>query len=147
MFTPQDLPGRYGRAVVAIDRVLEAIDCASVVAGGWAVWQHGYFGRMTQDIDIVLPKDRVEDFLRAAAVAGFEILPQAEGHWPKVRHKDADVKVDILPEGGRPGTVSRPAPTTIPHPSVLGGAGAAPVHHAAGFGGTQTRRRPAPRRR
>jgi hypothetical protein len=123
MFNPQDLPGRYGRVVAAIDHLLEVIDCGSVVAGGWAVWRHGYFGRMTQDIDIVLPSDRIGDFLRAAAVAGFEILPVPEGQWPKMRHKETDVKVDILPEGSRPGTLSRPAPTAIPHPATLGAAG------------------------
>jgi hypothetical protein len=123
MFAPQDLPGRFGRVVEAIDHLLEVIDCVSVVADGWAVWRHGYFGRMTQDIDIVLPKERIAEFLQAAAVAGFEILHQSEGHWPKARHKDTDVKVDVFPEGGRSGTSRRPAPTTIPHPAALGAAG------------------------
>lgn len=31
MFEPQDLPGRYGRVVRAIDRVLTACDCEAVV--------------------------------------------------------------------------------------------------------------------
>ncbi len=120
MFEPQDLPGRYGRVVKAIDRLLGALDCTGVLGGGWAVWRHGFFGRMTQDIDIVLPADRIEEFVRGAALAGFEVLAQPEGRWPKVRHKDTDVRVDILPEGGRPGTPGKPAPTTIPHPSTLG---------------------------
>jgi hypothetical protein len=123
MFAPQDLPGRYGGVVQAVDHLLQVIDCPSVVAGGWAVWSHGYFGRMTQDIDIVLPLARIGDFLQAAALSGFEVLAQPEGFWPKLRHKDTDVKVDILPEGARPGTVTRPAPTTIPHPVLLGAKG------------------------
>jgi hypothetical protein len=125
MFAPQDLPGRYGRVVKAIDHLLAVIGCESVLAGGWAVWHHGYVGRLTQDIDIVLPRDQVAEFLRLAAVSGFEILPQPEGRWPKVRHKDTDIQVDILPEGARPGTAVRPAPTTIGHPSTLGAAGLA----------------------
>lgn len=120
MFEPQDLPGRYGRVVRAIDRVLTAIGAEAVLGGGWAVWRHGFFGRMTQDIDIVLPANVVDEFLRAASVSGFEILPQPPGRWPKLLHKDTDVKVDILPEGARPGTSSHPAPTTIPHPGILG---------------------------
>ena len=76
MFTPQDLPGRYGRVVKAIDHLLEVLKCEAVVAGGWAVWHHGYFGRMTQDIDIALAKDQIDAFLHAAAVSGFEVLPQ-----------------------------------------------------------------------
>ena len=40
-------------------------------------------------------------------------------------HRETRIKVDILPEGARPGTASNPAPTTLPHPSVLGARGAA----------------------
>jgi hypothetical protein len=121
MFEPQDLPGRYGRVVKAVDRVLSTMSCVGLLAGGWAVWRHGYVGRITQDVDILLPADRLDEFLRVAGVSGFEVLPAQEGFWPKLRHKDTDISVDILPEGGRPGTISRPAPTTIPSPSTMGG--------------------------
>src|SRR5439155_22876708 len=103
MFEPQDLPGRYGRVVKAIDHLLQLLNCASVLGGGWAVWRHGFFGRMTQDIDIVLPADRIDDCVRAAALSGFEVLPHAERRWPKVRHTDTELKGNLLPEGGRPG--------------------------------------------
>lgn len=121
MLEPQDLPGRYGRVVKALDQVLRACDCESVVGGGWAVWRHGYVGRVTQDIDIALPVDRVDAFLQAATVSGFEVLTQPAGHWPKLRHRETGIDVDVLPEGGRPGTSQRPAPTTIPHPKSMGG--------------------------
>jgi hypothetical protein len=123
MLEPQDLPGRYGRVVHAVDHLLQVLDCPSVLGGGWAVWRHGFVGRVTQDLDIVLPADRVEEFVRAAAVSGFEVLPQPEGRWPKVRHKETDVRVDIRPEGGRPGTAAHLAPTTIRHPTDLGAEG------------------------
>jgi len=123
MFDPQDLPGRYGRVVNAVDHVLQAMSCESVLAGGWAVWRHGFTGRVTQDVDIVLAADRVQEFIRVASVSGFEPQPVPEGRWPKLRHRDTDVYVDLLPEGARPGTQSRPAPTTIPHPSRIGGKG------------------------
>jgi hypothetical protein len=125
MLEPQDLPVRYGRVVRAVDHLLQATSCQAVVGGGWAVWRHGYLGRITQDIDIVLPADRIDDFLRVATVSGFDVPPQAPGRWPKLQHKETGITVDILPEGQRPGTVSRPAPTTLPHPSVLGAHGAA----------------------
>jgi hypothetical protein len=125
MIDPQDLPGRYGRVVQAVDRVLQATGCGAVLAGGWAVWRHGYVGRVTQDLEIVLPADRVEESLRVAGVCGFEVLPRQPGRGPKVRHKDTGIQVDVLPEGGRPGTASRPAPTTIPHPDTLGARGTA----------------------
>jgi hypothetical protein len=123
MLDPQDLPGRFGRVIRAVDHLLQALDCPAVVAGGWAVWRHGYVGRVTEDLDIVLPADRIDEFLNTASLNGFERLPVRPGSWPKVRHKESDVKVDILPEGATPGTVAHPAPTTIPHPDDLGAAG------------------------
>jgi hypothetical protein len=120
MLEPQDLPNRYGLVVRALDQVLNACDCESVVGGGWAVWRHGYVGRVTQDIDIALPAARVNEFLQAASLSGFEKLGQPAGRWPKRRHRETGIEVDMLPEGGRPGTASNPAPTTIPHPESMG---------------------------
>jgi hypothetical protein len=125
MFEPQDLPGRYGRVVKALDHLLEATGCESVVGGGWAVWRHGYVGRVTRDIDIILPAASVDEFLRAASFAGFQVLPVPAGRWPKLVHRETGVDVDILPEGQRPGMPANPAPTTIPHPSRLGARGTA----------------------
>ena len=122
MLEPQDLPGRYGSVVRALDQVLSACGCEGVIGGGWAVWRHGYVGRVTQDVDIALPKTKVDEFLRAASVSGFEVLKQPEESWPKLLHRETGIEVDILPEGGRPGTASRPAPTTIPHPKQMGAA-------------------------
>ncbi len=124
MLDPQELPGRFGRAIRAVDHVLQALDCPAVVAGGWAVWRHGYVGRVTEDVDIVLPADRIDEFLNAAMFSGFERLLVRPGNWPKVRHKESDIKVDLLPEGATPGTPSQLAPTTIPHPNQLGAEGA-----------------------
>ena len=123
MLEPQDLPGHYGRVVAAVDRILMAIGCEAVVGGGWAVWRHGFLGRVTQDIDIVLPADRVDEFLRVAAVSGFQVLAQQPGRWPKVLHKETDTRVVVLPGGERPGVPTRPAPTVIPAPGRLGAAG------------------------
>jgi hypothetical protein len=120
MLEPQDLPGRYGRVIRALDQVLAACDCEAVVAGGWAVWRHGYVGRVTQDVDVVLPSDRVADVQQAAAVSGFDVLTTPEGRWPKLMHRETGIQVDIRPEGGRPGTAAKPAPTTIPAPATLG---------------------------
>jgi len=123
MFDPQDLPGRYGRVVKAVDHLLQVIDCEAVLGGGWAVWRHGYVGRVTQDIDVALPGDRIDEFLRIASVAGFDLLPVQPGRWPKMVHRDTRIEVDVLPEGGQPGTATKPAPTTIPHPSRMGALG------------------------
>ena len=123
MLNPQDLPGRYGRVIHALDHLLAVTGCEAVVAGGWAVWRYGYLGRVTQDVDIVVPAGRIEELLRVAAVSGFDVLPASAGLWPKLHHKESNVDVDILPEGATPGTPSDPAPTVIPHPSRLGACG------------------------
>jgi hypothetical protein len=140
MFEPQDLPGRYGRVVKAVDHLLGVLRCESVVSGGWAVWHHGFVGRLTQDIDIVLPAARLDEFLDVSCVSGFDVSRRWPARWPTLTHRDTSVKrtglsrscwpklthretgigVDILPEGARPGTPTRPAPTTIPAPAAMG---------------------------
>ena len=130
MIEPQDLPGRFGRVVHDVDRVLGAINAPSVLAGGWAVWRHGYAARMTQDVDIVLAAKQLDHFLQTASVVGFRVLSTKEGGWPKVHHKSTDITVDILPEGGRPGVPTRLAPTLIRHPAEMGGT-EAKLHYIA----------------
>src|SRR5688572_23099724 len=81
MFEPQDLPGRYGRVIAAVDHVLSLMQCPALLAGGWAVWRHGYLGRVTQDVDIVLPAARIDEFLQVASVSGFENIKPPAGRW------------------------------------------------------------------
>jgi hypothetical protein len=123
MVHPQDLPGRYGRVIRAIDHLLQATHIEAVLGSGWAVWHHGFAERLTQDIDIALPATRIEEFLQAARVSGFEILSLPAGRWPKILHKETGIRVDLLPEGSRPGTASNSAPTTIPAPTAMGASG------------------------
>ena len=125
MLDPQDLPGRYGRVVQAVDRVLKAIGAEAVLGGGWAVWRHGYVGRVTQDVDVIVAAADLPEFLRVASVSGFERLASVPGRWPKLVHNETGIDVDLLPEGERPGTASRPAPTTIRHPAGMGASGSA----------------------
>jgi hypothetical protein len=123
MLEPQDLPGRFGRVVKAIDHLLKAAQIEALLAGGWAVWHHGYAERVTRDVDVVLAADRVDEFLNVASFSGFQVLPRVPGRWPKLMHKESGVKVDILPEGQRPGVASKLAPTTIRHPREMGASG------------------------
>jgi len=120
MLEPQDLPGRYGRVVQSIDRILTSTGIEAVLGGGWAVWRHGFAARVTVDVDVALPADRIDEFMRVAAISGFQILAHKPGRWPKMMHKDTGVQVDILPEGARPGRADNLAPTTIPHPNTMG---------------------------
>jgi hypothetical protein len=101
------------------DRTTASAIAHSLVDFGW----RSNRGRVTQDIDIVLPADRIDEFVRLAGVSEFDVLPQPEGRWPKARHKDTDVQVDILPENARPGSTGKLAPTTIRHALAMGGQG------------------------
>ncbi len=118
---PRDLPGRYGRVVASLEKLLLAVDTQSVVAGGWAVWKHGYSGRVTQDIDIVVAQDAVDSLLRLADIAGFQALEHRPGRWPKLKHKETSIEVDFIPEGGIPGIPSNLGPVPISHPGNYGG--------------------------
>ena len=117
---PEDLPGRYGRTIADLKRLLQAIDALSVVAGGWAVWHHGYAGRVTEDVDIVVSQDAIDDLQRHATNFGFDFLPPPKGRWPKLFHRETRIDVDLLPEGGIPGTVSNRAPVAIRSPQSYG---------------------------
>ena len=114
---PQDLPGRYGRLVRDLERLLTITQTLSVVAGGWAVWRHGYAGRVTEDVDIVIPRDSIEALRETAPLCGFNFLTPPAGRWPKLQHRETNIEVDFLPEASFPGTPNHPAPIPIGHPS------------------------------
>lgn len=117
---PRDLPGRYGRVVRDLERMLVSTGTDAVVAGGWAVWHHGYAGRITQDIDIVIASDCLSDLARWASHFGFHVFAAPEVRWPKLQHIETGIDVDFLPEHAIPGTSKRPAPVPIGHPREYG---------------------------
>ena len=117
---PRDLPDRYGRVVASIERLLAAVETQAVVAGGWAVWRHGFAGRVTQAIDIVVARKAMESLLNVAALTGFQVLEIRPGRWPKLVHKETGIEVDLMPEGGIPGIPSNLGPTPIAHPRSYG---------------------------
>ena len=113
---PRDLPGRYGRAVQDLERLTTAAEALSVVAGGWAVWHHGFAGRVTEDVDIVVAQSKLDRLQQLAGLFGFEYFMPPQGRWPKLRHRATQIDVGILPEFGIPGTPNRPAPVAIRSP-------------------------------
>jgi hypothetical protein len=124
MFEPHDLPGRYGRAICAIERLLAAAGAPAVVAGGWAVWRHGFVGRVTQDVDIVVPADHVNELLRIAPVGGFDVLPRPAGLWPKLRHKGSRTPARQPRPGRRDPRAPRRRASSLRHaPGRIAGSG------------------------
>lgn len=116
MTLPRELPDRYGRVIRDIERMLVATGQTAVVAGGWAVWHHGYVGRVTQDVDLVVSADGSIELLRNAPLFGFRVLISPSGRWPKLVHLETRIDVDFLPELEYPGTPSHRAPIPIGHP-------------------------------
>jgi len=113
---PRDLPGRYGRVIADLERLFVATGTLAVVAGGWAVWRHGFAGRVTEDVDVVVPEDKLAELKTVAPMSGFDVLANPPGRWPKLVHRETSIEVDLLPEKGIPGTPARPAPIAIQHP-------------------------------
>jgi len=113
---PSDLPGRYGRVIRVLERLLTAADTSAVVAGGWAVWHHGYAGRVTQDVDIVVAREKVDTLQQRAELCGFDVLQRPASRWPQLQHRETGIEVDFLPEGELPGTPTRPGLVPIGHP-------------------------------
>ena len=98
MSQPSDLPGRFGRTVRDIERLLRATAVPAAVAGGWSVWHHGYVGRVTEDVDIVIPQCGEADLLINAPLFGFDLVPGNPGSWPKLLHQETGIRVDLMPE-------------------------------------------------
>ncbi|MCY2974563.1 MAG: hypothetical protein NTW52_07830 [Planctomycetota bacterium] len=113
---PSDLPGRFGRVVHDVERLLQACVADATVVGGWSVWHYGYVGRVTHDLDIVISHEHEEPLVRLSSMFGFRPLGVHEGNWPKLEHKETGIEVDLMPEGRRPGLASNLGPTPIRHP-------------------------------
>lgn len=114
---PRDLPDRYGKTIKDLERLLLAAEALSVVAGGWAVWRHGYAGRVTEDVDIVVAQKDINRLQDLASSFGFDFFVAPPGRWPKMLHRTTGIDVDLLPEHGIPGTQSQPAPVAIGNPN------------------------------
>ncbi len=117
---PNELPARYGRVVKDLERLLNAVSAKAAVAGGWAVWHHGYVGRVTQDVNIVIPANCQLELLRLAPICGFEIVDVRSGIWPKLIHRETKIDVDLMPEASVLRTAAKPAPVPIRHPELYG---------------------------
>lgn len=113
---PRDLPGRYGRVIRDLERLLIAADTVGVVVGGWAVWHHGFAGRVTEDVDVVVARDKIDTLLQLSDLCGFNGFTLVPGRWPKLGHRETAIVVDVLPEAEFPGTTARPGLVAIGHP-------------------------------
>lgn len=84
----------------------------SVIIGGYAVQEHGYY-RTTHDIDVVVP-DVAQ--ARQALVSSGKFKPN-QGSKMTVTHRDTKFEVDILKAGAR---LDRGSRVPLPAPSIVG---------------------------
>ncbi len=80
-----------------------------LVAGGYAVQEHGY-PRFTSDIDIIVPN--VAEAKEKLGISGFRENP---GSAMTITDRNSKVEIDLLPGGGNvgPGPVNLPIPTLV----------------------------------
>jgi len=103
------------------DAVLEVLKTLSrkegipiAIIGGLAAIHYGY-ERYTNDVDVVIASQYGDTFLRVAPRYGIKVIWHDPQGWHKLEY--AGVRVEIVPEGGKP---NKHAPTTIPSPRQLG---------------------------
>ncbi len=96
---------------IAADLDREGIDYAAI--GAIALNRHGY-RRFTEDIDLLLSKQGLEDFREKLVGLGYR--PAFEGAKKKFRTTDENIPVEIITSGEFPGD-GLPKPVQFPDPS------------------------------
>jgi hypothetical protein len=111
---------QFTHATQLLERVAEALHAPIAIVGGLAAIYH-QVPVTTTVIDIVVPKDKLADFLAAAAREGLTIVRQSPSGWHALEYHDAEgaVEIEVVPEGGRSPRDPPHAPPT-PSPQQLG---------------------------
>ncbi len=122
---------RLGRVIAAVkrpgeensefDKALDVLkilsrkeDIPIAIIGGLGAIKYGY-ERNTKDIDVVIAKRHFDILIRVAPNYGIKVLWRDPDGWHKLEYEG--VRIEIIPEGGKPG---KDAPTRIPGPRHLG---------------------------
>lgn len=105
---------RFTRAFDALQKLALSIPTPIAIVGGLGAIRYGY-PAITEDIDVVIARDRLDDVLRIAPQFGFRLQWRSKSGWHTLAFED--VEINIVPEGGR---ARDAAPTAIPGPQALG---------------------------
>ncbi|HET6572947.1 MAG TPA: hypothetical protein VFG68_05040 [Fimbriiglobus sp.] len=98
-----------------ISRRLTALGIAHAVAGGMAMFQHGY-RRFTEDVDILVTRDGLKAL--HDKLVGLGYVPSFEGS-KNLRDAETGVRVEFLVAGDYPGD-GKPKPVVFPDPAAVG---------------------------
>lgn len=97
-----------------ITKRLEELEIPYAVAGGMAMYFHGY-RRFTEDIDILVTREGVQKIHEALEGRGY--LPPFEGS-KNLRNTLTGVRIEFLITGDFPGD-GKPKPVAFPEPSAV----------------------------
>lgn len=105
---------RFTRALSDLQQLSESEKIPIAIVGGLGAIRYGY-PAATQDIDIVVARNQLDDLVKVASRYGFKVKWEAKTGWHTLMHDD--VEINVVPEGGK---ARNTAPTTIPSPATLG---------------------------
>jgi hypothetical protein len=106
--------GKVQEALRRITKRLNELGIPYAVAGGMAMFQHGY-RRFTEDVDILVTSEGLKQI--HDALEGLGYLPPFAGS-KKLRDTDAGVQIDFLITGQYPGD-GKPKPVAFPDPALV----------------------------
>ena len=106
--------GRLHIALANLTRDLKEHGIDYMVIGALALFEHGY-ARLTEDIDLVMTREGLEDFHRELIGLGY--VPAFPGAKKRLRSTTEGVTIEIMTTGEYPGD-GKPKPVSIPEPST-----------------------------
>lgn len=102
------------RSLEKIARRLDELGIPYAVAGGMALFQHGY-RRFTEDVDILVNRDGLK--LLHEKLEGLGYVPPFEGS-KNLRDAETGVRIEFLVSGDFPGD-GKPKPVAFPDPTTV----------------------------
>ncbi len=103
--------GKVQESLQRIARRLDELSIPYAIAGGMALFMHGY-RRFTEDVDILVSRDGLEKI--HAALDGLGYVPPFAGS-KHLRDAESGVKIEFIVTGGFPGD-GKPKPVAFPNP-------------------------------
>jgi hypothetical protein len=110
----------FAQALAKLDAVSRRMQSPVAIVGGLA-GIHYQSMASTLGIDVVVARDRLDDFLAECATEGFEIRRRSKHGWHalELRSGNESVEINVVPEGGKSPRDPDYAPST-PSPAELG---------------------------
>ncbi len=105
---------RFTAALSDLERLAQSEHIPIAIIGGLGAIHHGY-PAATQDIDVAISREHLDQFIRVAPNYRFKVAWKSKTGWHTLMH--GDVEINVIPEGGKARDSS---PTLIPGPVALG---------------------------